>query len=156
MNADSLSAVVRTTVERLGYGCWGVEFNAGRRHAVLRVFIEHPRGITHEDCSSVSSQLSGVLDVEDPIRRPYTLEVSSPGVERPLLEVGHYQCYVGHKARVNCYAPIDGRKKFVGVIGSVHERTLILETDDGSVEIPVDGIRRANLVFETDLKNSSR
>ena len=149
MNTDSLHAVVRNVVEQLGYGCWGIEYNAGRRRALLRVFIEHPEGITHDDCSSVSHRLSGVLDVEASIRLPYTLEISSPGIERPLLEVDHYRRYVGRRARVNCCAPIGGRKKFVGRIAAVRGRTLTLETEDGCVGIPVDGIKRANLVFET-------
>ncbi len=148
MNADNLSAMVRDVVEKLGYQCWGIEFSAGKRRALLRVFIDHPEGITHDDCSSVSHQLSGVLDVEDPIRQPYTLEISSPGIERPLLEIRHYRHYVGSRARVSCYAPIGGRKRFVGRIGAVHERVLVLETDSGHVEIPVDGIKRANLIFE--------
>ncbi len=148
MNTDNLSAVVRGVVEQLGYGCWGVEFSAGRRHALLRVFIDHPEGVTLDDCSSVSHQLSGALDVADPIKRSYTLEISSPGVERPLLEIAHYRRYAGSRVRVSCYAPIDGRKRFVGRIGSVRERVLTLETDGGRVEIPVDGIKRANLVFE--------
>ena len=152
MSSDSLSAVVKTAVEQLGYGCWGIQFSAGKRRALLRVFIDHPEGISHDDCSSVSHQLSGVLDVENPIRCAYTLEVSSPGVERPLFEVGHYEAYVGSKARVSCYAPIDGRKKFVGRIEAVEERVLTLATENGSVRIPVDGIKRANLVFETDHK----
>ena len=152
MNTDGLFSVVRGTVEQLGYEYWGIELSAGKRRTLLRVFIDHPKGITHEDCSSVSHQLSGVLDVEDPIKRSYMLEVSSPGVERPLLEIGHYQAYVGCKARVNCHAPIEGRRKFVGKIESVQERILMLETDDGRVQIPVDGIKRANLVFETTHK----
>ena len=154
MSSENLSIVVKDAVEQLGYGCWGIEFSAGRRRALLRVFIDHPEGITHDDCSSVSHQLSGVLDVENPIRRAYTLEISSPGIERLLLEVAHYQRYVGSKVRVICYAPLNGRKKFVGRIGAVRDRTLILETDDGCIEIPVDGVKRANLVFEGDQKQS--
>ena len=149
MNTGSLSVMVRNVVEQLGYGCWGIQFSAGRRRALLRVFIDHPEGISHDDCSRVSHQLSGVFDVEDPIGQPYTLEVSSPGIERPLLEVAHYRQYAGSKARVVCYAPVDGRKKFVGRIKSVSARTLILEIDGDCVDIPVDGIKRANLIFET-------
>lgn len=149
MRADSdLHSIVRRVVEQLGYQCWGIEFSAGKRRGLLRVFIDHPEGVTHDDCSSVSHQLSGVLDVEDPIRQPYTLEISSPGIERPLLEIEHYRRYAGSRARVNCYAPISGRRKFVGRIGAVQERVVTLETSDGCVEIPVDGIKRANLVFE--------
>lgn len=149
MGADNnLHAIIKRVVEQLGYQCWGVEFSAGKRRGLLRVFIDHPEGVTHGDCSAVSHQLSGVLDVEDPIRQPYTLEISSPGVERPLLKLEHYRRYTGSKARVNCYAPISGRRKFVGRINSVHERVVTLETNDGRVEIPVDGIKRASLVFE--------
>ena len=149
MRTDSdLHSIVKRVVEQLGYQCWGIEFSAGRRRGLLRVFIDHPEGITHDDCSSVSRQLSGVLDVEDPIRQAYTLEISSPGVERPLLEVEHYRRYAGSKARVSCYAPISGRRRFIGRIGAVQERVVTLETSDGCVEIPVDGIKRANLIFE--------
>ena len=149
VNINNLHSKVKNVVDQLGYRCWGVEFNAGKHRALLRVFIDHPEGITHDDCSSVSHQLSSVLDVESPIKQSYTLEVSSPGVERPLLEVDHYRCYVGSKVRVNCYVPINDRKTFVGRIESVCGRTLILKTDIGCVEIPVDEVKRARLVFES-------
>ena len=148
MSSDKLYLTVKRVVEQLGYGCWGVEFNAGRRRALLRVFIDRSEGVTLDDCSAVSHQLGGVLDVERVINTPYTLEVSSPGVDRPLFEIGHYRRYIGSRVRVNCYAPIEGRKKFVGKIEAVGNRTVTLRTDASNVEIPVDGVRQARLVFE--------
>lgn len=148
MGRNDLRRVVKEAVGQLGYSCWGVEYNAGKRRAVLQVFIDHPGGITLDDCSSVSHQLSGVLDVHNLIDRAYTLEVSSPGVDRLLLEVDHYRRYLGSKVRISCHAPVNGRKNFVGRVGSVDARNVVLGTDTGDIEIPVDGIRRARLVFE--------
>ena len=148
MSGDRLYLTAKKVAEQLGYSCWGVEFNAGRRRASLRVFIDRPEGITLDDCSAVSHQLGGVLDVERMINKPYTLEVSSPGIDRLLFEISHYRRYIGSRVRVSCHAPIEGKRKFVGKIEAVSSRTVTLKTDTSNVEIPVDGVKQARLLFE--------
>ncbi len=149
MSGDRLYLTVKKVVEQLGYSCWGVEFNAGKRHGVLQVFIDGSEGVTLDDCSAVSHQLSGVLDVERVINQSYTLEVSSPGIDRRLFEISHYRRYIGSKVCVNCHAPIEGRRNFVGKIEAVDNRTVTLKTDASNVEIPLDGVKRARLIFES-------
>ena len=86
LDPEGLETLLGPIVEGLGFTLWGVEFRSSQKHAHLKVFIDHKDGITVDHCSDVSHQISGVLDVEDPINVPYTLEVSSPGIDRPLMK----------------------------------------------------------------------
>lgn len=144
--------LVKPIVEAEGYVCWGVEFNAYGKRALLRVFIDHTDGISLDDCSKVSEQLSAVLDVENVIRQTYTLEVSSPGIERSIFEPEQYEGYIGSKMRVQCFAPIDGRKRFVGFLESKDDEMIKLKVDAEYIDIPIAGIRKANLVVD-DINN---
>lgn len=144
--------LVKPIVEAEGYVCWGVEFNAYGKRALLRVFIDHTDGISLDDCSKVSEQLSAVLDVENVIRQTYTLEVSSPGIERSIFEPEQYEGYIGSKMRVQCFAPIDGRKRFVGFLESKDDEMIKLKVDAEYIDIPIAGIRKANLVVD-DIEN---
>jgi len=122
---------------------------------VVRVFIDRPGGVTHEDCSAVSHQLGTVLDVEDFIHSPYTLEVSSPGLERGLYKRADYERFAGSDARIKARTPIKGQRNFRGRIIGVAENSVILEDrTTGRAEIPVDEIARANL--EVDVEREFR
>ena len=148
MEDNGLAAFIKPVVEAMGYIYWGSEFSAHRRGANLRVFIDHADGVTLDDCSAVSDQLSGVLDVEDPVKGPYVLEVSSPGVERRLMSADHYRQYVGSTVAVQNSVLIDGRKNFSGRLTRVDDGVITLETADGAVNMALASIRRARLVFE--------
>ena len=148
MEDNGLAAFIKPVVEAMGYIYWGSEFSAHRRGANLRVFIDHADGVTLDDCSAVSDQLSGVLDVEDPVKGPYVLEVSSPGVERRLMSADHYRQYVGSTVAVQNNVLIDGRKNFSGRLARVDDGVITLETADGAVNMALASIRRARLVFE--------
>lgn len=141
-------SVVKPVVETMGYVYWGIVFNAHGRRALLRVFIDRQGGVSLDDCSKVSRQLSSVLDVEDPIKQSYTLEVSSPGLERSLFELEHYKHYIGRKIKLYFYAPVKGRKKMVGCLESVGDDTVTVKADDAYFSIRLDGIRKANLLLE--------
>ncbi|MBK1647904.1 ribosome maturation factor RimP [Rhabdochromatium marinum] len=142
-----LSALVGAVVEPLGYELVGVEYLGGGQHAVLRVYIDHPDGITVDDCALVSHQLSGQFDLEDPIPGQYELEVSSPGLDRPLFTVEQLQRFQGQRARVRLAEKRAGRRNFEGVLGAVVDDELHLELDDGEVEsCPLALIERARLV----------
>ena len=141
--------LAKYVVEPMGYDLVGVEFlQRGGAGAVLRVYIDHEDGITLDDCSAVSHQLSGVLDVEDPIRGHYDLEVSSPGLDRPLFSVQDYIRFQGRRARIKLAVKLDGRRNFEGLLAGVHDAVLLLEVDGETSSLPLDIIESARLVPE--------
>ena len=149
MNLDSasLESLLSPIAEGLGYILWGVEFRSSQKHALLKVIIDSEKGITADDCSAVSHQISGLLDVEDPIDVPYTLEVSSPGLDRPLMKLEHFERYIGRPVKVRLSWAINDRKNFVGNITQVVADDIAIETDGETIELPFNAIKRANLIF---------
>lgn len=146
---NELTRLVRSAAEPMGYELVGVEyFQRGTGGAVLRVYIDHENGITLDDCSAVSHQLSGVLDVEDPIQGHYDLEVSSPGLDRPLFSAEHFERFRGRKARLKLAAKLDDRRRLEGLIEGVRDGTLLLTMDGETREIPLAIIDSARLVPE--------
>jgi ribosome maturation factor RimP len=146
---SQLTQMVRSVVEPMGYELVGVEYaQRGSGGAVLRVYIDRSQGITLEDCSAVSHQLSGVLDVEDPIPGHYDLEVSSPGLDRPLFGAGHYERFRGKKARIRLAAKLNGRRNFNGILAGVDGDLLLLEVDGEVQGLPLDMIEAARLIPE--------
>ena len=124
-------------------------------HPIVRVFIDKPGGVTHEDCSEVSVQLGTVLDVEDFIHSPYTLEVSSPGLARGLYKRADYERFAGRPARIKARTPVNGQRNFHGRIVGVDATNVIFEDrTSGRVVIPIDGIGKANL--EVDVEGEFR
>ena len=114
----------------------------------MRLYIDCEKGIRVNDCETVSRQISSIMDVEDPISGQYNLEVSSPGIERPLFVISHYQRFLGHDVHLRTYRPIDGKRNFTGCIGSVGEtnNTIELVTELGAVTIGIGLIEKANLI----------
>ncbi len=145
---DKIEAVCQPVIEDMGYELVGVEYVASGKHSILRVYIDSDKGIGLDDCESVSHQLSSILDVEDPITTQYNLEVSSPGVERPLFNIKHYQRFLGHDIKLRLLRPINGQRKFSGTIGSVSEvnNSIELMTETGSHNLDIALIEKANLV----------
>lgn len=150
MRADhyKLRELLGPVVVGMGYELVGVEFHPNSVNALLRVYIDHGNGITLDDCQRVSGQVSGVLDVADPIPGRYTLEVSSPGLDRPLFTVEHFQRFEGREAKIQLNVPLNGRRKYRGVLGGLHEGAVTLICEEGEVTIPLDRIDRARLVPE--------
>src|SRR5437660_11477155 len=119
---------------------------------VVRVFIDKPGGVTHDDCSDVSTQIGTVLDVEDFIHSAYTLEVSSPGLERGLYRRDDYERFAGREAKIKARTPVNGQRNFRGRIVGVDDSNVILEDRTrGRVLIPIDGIAKAHL--EADIES---
>ncbi len=146
---EKLKLLVKQEVELLGYELVGVEFvGQGKGAAVLRIYIDHAEGITLDDCVEVSHQVSGVLDVEDPIQENYRLEVSSPGLDRPLFELAHFQRFTGSKVRIKTRTKIDNRHRFIGVLGGVEENQVLIEDDGTCYRIPFEAIDSARVVPE--------
>lgn len=118
---------------------------------VVRVFIDKPEGVTHKDCSEVSLQLGTVLDVEDFIHSPYTLEVSSPGIERGLYQRADYDRFAGSAAKIKTRAPINGQRNFRGrIVGVENDDVIFEDATSGRLSIPVDGIVKANLEIDVE------
>jgi ribosome maturation factor RimP len=129
----------------MGYELVALDVRTGGK-GLLRLYIDRPDGVNLEDCERVSHQVSGLLDVEDPIPGEYTLEVSSPGLDRPLRKAEHFKRFEGHEARVRLKLPRDGRRRFKGVIKDAGQDGFVLESDEGSVRIALDEIDLARLV----------
>jgi|TARA_Y100000589_G_scaffold148296_3_gene141765 ribosome maturation factor RimP len=142
-----LEDLLRPVVEGMGYTFWGLEFRSQGHHSLLRVFIDDAQnGITIDDCEKVSRQISGVMDVEDPIQTEYTLEVSSPGMDRPLFRLEQYQNFAGHQVQVRLRMAFEGRRKFQGVLKGVEGEDVVVVVDDHEYLLPFDSIERANIV----------
>jgi ribosome maturation factor RimP len=146
MKAEKIKELLQPTVEALGYELWTCQYIPAGKHSILRVFIDKSDGIQLEDCGKVSRQISALLDVEDPISGHYTLEVSSPGLDRPLIEADHYKRFVGCSAKVKLVQAVNGKKKYFGVIEGVESGDLMLSVEGTVVSIPLTFIIKANLV----------
>ena len=144
------------TIEAVGCELLGVQISRGRQHTVLRLYIdrlqggtlagEEAQGITIEDCTRVSRQVSGVLDVEDPIAGEYSLEVSSPGDDRPLFRPEHYERFIGHRIRARLVVPVDGRRSVTGPIVGVEDGKVVVEEDSVLWRLAMEQIALARLV----------
>ena len=143
---DQLQALLAPVIEALGYVCWGVEYISQGRHSLLRVYIDHPNGILVEDCEKVSRQVSGVLDVEDPITNEYTLEVSSPGMDRPLFTLEQFAAHAGEQIKVKLRSPFDGRRNFQGLLRGVEDQDVVVQVDEHEYLLPIEMIDKANVV----------
>ena len=141
-----LHELIEPSVKALGLELWGIEYLAQGTHSVLRVFIDSEDGITVDDCARVSHQISGVLDVEDPISGHYNLEVSSPGMDRPLFTLEQFAAWAGNQIQVRLRVPFEGRRKFKGLLNGVEGDEVLLIVDKEEYLLPIDLIDRANIV----------
>jgi ribosome maturation factor RimP len=143
---DQLNSLLEPAVIALGYQLWGTEFRASRGRSMLRVYIDSPNGITVDDCAAVSHQVSGILDVEDPISGEYVLEVSSPGMDRPLFTAEQYLQYIGWIVEVRLRYPFEGRKRFKGILSGIEDQDVMVVVDAHEFLLPIEQIDRAHLV----------
>ena len=149
---EELRTIVRLPVEAMGYELVGVElFRKGASGLVLRVYIDREDGITLDDCSAVSHQISGVLDVEDPISGAYTLEVSSPGLDRPLVRPNDFERFAGLEAKIELRESLNGRRRYRGVLAGCADAVVTIVTEDGTAALPFDEIDNAKLVITDEL-----
>ena len=146
---DRIREVARQAIESQGYELVELELKGGGKHSVLRVFIDKPDGITHQDCELVSEQLGTVLDVEDLIPFSYTLEVSSPGLDRKLVKDSDYTRFEGKLAKVQTRVPLQNQKTFRGRLRGLQGGNILLESPKGNLmEIPLDVIQESRLEFD--------
>ena len=142
---QQITDLLRTTVEALGFELWGVEYLSQGRHSILRIYIDAEDGITVDDCASVSEQVGSVLDVEDPITGEYTLEVSSPGMDRLLFRLDQYPGYVGETVELRLRVPYEGRRKFKGVLTGIEGEDVVIRVDDHEYLLPHSAIDKARI-----------
>jgi ribosome maturation factor RimP len=155
MGSSSVEDRVRAIAERVaidhGLELVHAEVAGPDNKPIVRVFIDKPNGVTHQDCSEVSLHVGTVLDVEDFIHAAYTLEVSSPGIERGLYKPQDYERFAGNLAKLKTRKPINGQRNFRGqVLGIEGEQVLFEDRTSGRVQIPFDTITKANLEFDVE------
>ena len=147
--AETLNERLASLVVSMGYEFVGSELLRQGRSSTLRIFIDSEKGITVVDCSKISRQVSAMLDVEDPIKGEYNLEVSSPGLNRPLFGAQQYQKQIGQKVKVRLYAPIDNRRNFVGVLLKVDDEKIQLLSDSSEeVVLSFSDIEKGNVIAD--------
>ncbi|ROR98644.1 ribosome maturation factor RimP [Sinobacterium caligoides] len=143
---SAIELMILPAVEALGFELWALEYLTQGRHVVLRLYIDSANGVGIEDCSEVSRQVSSVLDVEDPIAADYTLEVSSPGIDRLLVKLEHFEQFKGHKASVKLRFPFEGRRRFTGILNGIEGDEVLIVVDDEEFMLPIDSIDRGRIV----------
>lgn len=141
-----LQELIQPGVEALGYKLWGIEYLAQGQHSTLRVYIDSEDGINVDDCAKASHQISGVLDVEDPISGQYNLEVSSPGMDRPLFTLEQFAEYAGNQVQLRLRVPFEGRRKFKGLLNGVEGEDVLVIVDQDEYLLPIDYIDKANVI----------
>ena len=145
-----LTDMLVAPVEALGFELVGIEFVRAGKHSTLRVYIDHPEGITVDHCADVSHQISAVLDVEDPISVEYNLEVSSPGMDRPLFKEQHYINCVGEVVSVRLKMPLNNRRNFKGKLLSCEDGNVTIQVDNQTFVLAIVNIEKGNLVPSFD------
>ena len=147
VNSQQLTSLISPAVEALGLECLGVEYGQHTSSSLVRIYIDAvDRPVTVDDCEAVSREVSGLMDVNDPISGHYTLEVSSPGFDRPLFAPAHFARFVGKIAKLAVSLPIAGRRRFQGPIMGVEGETVMLSQDGVEIAIAHDNIEKARLV----------
>ena len=147
-NTQALVTLLEPSIESMGYELVLIEQTSQDNDPVLRLYIDAPGGILVDDCAQVSRQVSAILDVEDPIRGAYSLEVSSPGSDRPLTKVAHFQAQLGQVVKVQTRDYILGRRRFKGELLEANAEQIVVEVDGEEYEIPLAQIETARLVPE--------
>ncbi len=146
VSRETLASLIEPLALAMGLELWGVEYFARSRTSVLRVYIDREDGIGIEDCEQFSRQLGSVLDVEDPIHGEYTLEVSSPGLDRPLYSLAQYGKYVGEIIDLKLRFPYEERRKFKGQLKAVEAGDIVIVVDDHEYLFPFESIEKARVI----------
>ncbi len=147
--ASKVEEIAQRVAQSAGLELVEAEVKGGGSALLVRIVIDKPEGVTHEDCKLVSSQMGELLDAEDAIPGHYTLEVSSPGVERKLLKPQDYLRFQGKKAKITVREEVAGRRTWEGTLAGFSDGLIALETEPGEIrQLPFDQVKKANLKFE--------
>ena len=142
---QQIEQLLQPTVEAMGFDLWGVEYVSQGRHSVLRVYIDAEQGINVDDCAAVSHQAGSVLDVEEPISGEYTLEVSSPGMDRLLFKLEQYPQYANEVIELRLRSPFEGRRKFKGILKGIEGEDIVVQVDDHEYLLPHSAVDKARI-----------
>jgi len=137
--------MLEPAITALGYTLWGIEYVPQGKHSLLRVYLDKEGGIDIEDCAQASRQISSILDVEDPISGVYTLEVSSPGIDRVLFNLDQFREYLGWYVQLRLTENFENRRKFAGQLKAIVDDEIVLIIGDEEYTIPYELIEKANL-----------
>ncbi len=146
MSLGKLTSLLQPLVEDLGFEFVGLEYSSNPKNPLLVIYIDAADGIAVEDCAKVSREIAAILDVEDPIPGKYQLEVSSPGLDRPLFTLAQFQQFSGEVAQISLLVPRDGRRKFKGKILGTEAGKVKMEQDGVEVTLDLGNIAKARLV----------
>lgn len=146
MSRDEIVKLLEPAIEHLGYELADLELKTGGRDGIVRLFIDKADGVGIEDCEIVSRYVSAILDVEDPVQGNYSLEVSSPGLDRTLTKPAHFRRFMGQDVRVKLRFPLAGRRNFRGALKSADEEKIEVEVDGESHSLPIATIESARLI----------
>jgi ribosome maturation factor RimP len=133
-------------IQALDCELWGIELSTRGRNSLLRIYIDREEGVSIEDCEAVSRRVGRLLDVEEPITGNYTLEVSSPGMDRILFRIEHYAQYVGETVDVRLVRPFEGRRRLTGILAGVEGDEVRVQVDEEEFLLPLEWIQRARIV----------
>lgn len=142
---EKIESLLVPTIEALGFELWGLELLSQGRHSLLRLYVDGENGVNVDDCAAVSRQVSAVMDVEDPITGEYTLEVSSPGVDRLLFRLDQYPAYVGEWIELRLRVPFEGRRKLKGTLKGLEGEDVVVQVDDQEFLLPHGVIDKAQV-----------
>jgi len=143
-----LGNLLEPAINALGFELWGIEYIPQGRHSILRVYLDKANGIDVEDCANASRQISSILDVEDPISGEYTLEVSSPGLDRVLFKLEQFQDYLGWHVQLRLTESFENKRKFTGQLKGIVDDDVVLIIGDEEYVIPYELVEKANLVSQ--------
>ena len=135
-------------VKGMGYDLIEIEHFPNPKHGVLRLYIDKEGGVNVDDCSTVSRQVSALIDVEDPVSGQFNLEISSPGADRPLRRLVDFQRFIGSLVKLKTVMPLEGQRNFKGRLLEASEETVVIETDDEEISLPMSAVEKARIVPE--------
>ena len=144
--SDQLNELIQPVVEAMGCELWGIEQLSMGRYSTVKIYIDSEKGVDIEDCAKVSRQVSSLLDVEDPVNGEYTLEVSSPGLDRRLFKLDHFAAFIGSEVRIRLKRLYEGRRKYLGQLRGIEVDEIILDYHGEEILFPFEEIERANVV----------
>ena len=144
--SDQIEQLIEAPIETLGYELVGVEYVKNGSNTVLRIYIDAEQGVSIEDCERVSHQVSGILEVEEPITSAYNLEVSSPGFDRPLFKERDFVRFIDNEVKITMKLPVQGRRNFKGRLEGMSDGNILIEVDGEVYELPLTKLSKARLV----------
>lgn len=145
--SEQLEEMIEPVVNGLGCQLWGIEKLSQGKYSVLKIYIDAEKGIDVDDCARVSRQVSALLDVEEPLKGDYTLEVSSPGLDRRLFKLEQFDNYKGAQVKLSLRRPYEGRRRFTGILCGIEEKDVVLRSDSNEeILFPFEQIERANII----------